>query len=89
MRPLIDLPSAVSWADFLAIDSSLESLPELRSCLGLRPGELSPCPGQVLVFAAMPCGGFAECGVCAVHTRQGWKLACKDGPIFDLNELDW
>jgi len=87
--PLIDLPSAVSWADFLAVDSSLDSLPELRGRLGLRPGERPPCPGQILVLAAMPCGGSAECGACAVHASRGWKLACKDGPVFDLNELDW
>lgn len=87
--PLIDLPSAVSWADFLAVDGSLDSLPELRGCLGLRPGEQPPCAGQVLVSAPMPCGGSAECGACAVRTRRGWKLTCKDGPVFDLNELDW
>jgi NAD(P)H-flavin reductase len=40
-----------------------------------------------LVVAPMPCGGLAECGVCAVTTRRGWKLACKDGPVFDLGEL--
>jgi hypothetical protein len=87
--PLIDLPDAVSWADFLAADVSWESLPELRGCLGLNPGELLPCPGQALVFAPMPCGGLAGCGACAVHTRRGWKLACLDGPVFDLNELEW
>lgn len=87
--PLIDLPDVVSWADFLAVNLSWESLPELRGCLGLKPGDMLPCPGQALVSTPMPCGGLARCGACAVHTRRGWKLACLDGPVFNLNELDW
>jgi hypothetical protein len=35
----------------------------------------------------MPCAGLAACGVCAVQTRRGWKLACVDGPVFDLKEI--
>ena len=35
----------------------------------------------------MPCGGAAECGICAVPFGRGWKLACKDGPVFELNPL--
>ena len=33
-------------------------------------------------------GGQGECGVCAVRTRSGWSLACKDGPVYDLAELE-
>jgi hypothetical protein len=47
----------------------------------------APGPNEVLVVTPMPCGGVAECGVCAVTTRRGWKMACKDGPVFDLDEL--
>ena len=42
---------------------------------------------QALIVTPMPCGGIAECGVCAVTVRRGWKMACKDGPVFDLKEL--
>ena len=42
---------------------------------------------QVLVLVPMPCGGMGECGVCAVKIQRGWKLACKDGPVFDLEDL--
>jgi NAD(P)H-flavin reductase len=41
----------------------------------------------VLLRTQMPCGALAECGVCAVRTRGGWKMACKDGPVFDWREL--
>jgi NAD(P)H-flavin reductase len=42
-----------------------------------------------LILAPMPCAGLAECGACAVPARSGWKLACLDGPVFDLRALDW
>jgi hypothetical protein len=82
--PLGALPEAQVWADFLAVDLSIEDLPGLGDRLGLLTGSQPPCPGQVLVHAPMPCAGLAECGVCALKTRRGWKLACVDGPVFDL-----
>jgi len=87
--PLSELDQALTWADFLAIDMPLSCLPSLRGRLNLQPHERIACPSQVLLTVAMPCGGAAECGVCAVHTRAGWKLACREGPVFDLNELEW
>ena len=42
---------------------------------------------QVLILTPMHCGGIAECGVCAVVVHRGWKMACKDGPVFELKEL--
>jgi hypothetical protein len=86
--PLESLHEAVEWADFLALDVRLESISTLPARLNLLPGQHCPCPTQVLVVASMPCGGAAECGVCGVRTRRGWALACKDGPVFDLNALE-
>ena len=84
IQPLAALPEIAQWADYLALDVPRESLPGLRQMLGLggRTGE-----AQVLVVTSTPCGGMADCGVCAVTTRRGWKLACKDGPVFDLKDL--
>jgi hypothetical protein len=85
--PLGALPEARAWADFLALDLPLESLPELRERLGLPDGGALDCPGQALILAPMPCAGLADCGVCAVPAPRSWKLACKDGPVFDLTDL--
>ena len=85
--PLGALPEALSWADFLAIDLPIEDLPGLRDRLGLVPGSQLPFPGMVLVHAPMPCAGLGECGACGVRTRRGWKLACVDGPVFDVKDL--
>lgn len=85
--PLSQLHQSLTWADYLALDAPLDLLGELPDRLGLTQGQRCPCPAQVLVVTPMPCGGVAECGVCAVHTTRGWRLACKDGPVFDLEQL--
>jgi NAD(P)H-flavin reductase len=43
---------------------------------------------QVLVDTPMACHGTADCGVCAVKTKLGWKNVCSDGPVFQLAVLD-
>ncbi len=86
VQSLADLPEVQKWSDFLAADLPRESLPGLRELLGLSP-EMPPPTGQALVYVPMPCGGLAECGVCAVNVKRGWKLACKDGPVFDLSDF--
>lgn len=81
------LPDALSWADCLVVDLPVDALPRLGAALGLSPTSRLPCPGQALVIVPMPCGGMADCGVCALPARKGWRLACKDGPVLDLGEL--
>jgi hypothetical protein len=86
--PLEAAGEAMRWADFLAVEIPLEELPGLGTLLGLGPGERPSIPGQALIVAAMPCAGLADCGVCAVLTGgRSWKMACKDGPVFDLKDL--
>lgn len=89
ISPLNDLPDALDWADFLALDLTADQLPDLRKTLGLHPGMRLPCPGQALILTGMPCGGLADCGACAIRGTRKWLLACQDGPVFDLNELEW
>lgn len=33
--------------------------------------------------------GVGACLGCAVKTKLGYKLVCKDGPVFNLNEIIW
>lgn len=87
--PLSDLPTVLTWADYLALDLPRHAIPDLRKQLGLAPGVAPACPAQVLVASAMPCGAAAECGACALQSGRPWKLVCKHGPVFDLNELAW
>lgn len=85
--PLGEYPALAAWPDFLVVDLILEDLPRLHSILGLPADGRPLCPGQALVHTTMPCAGLADCGVCAVEIRRGWKLACKDGPVFDLRDI--
>jgi dihydroorotate dehydrogenase electron transfer subunit len=87
--PLDALNDLLNWMDFLAIDIPAGRLGNLRAAAGLNAGQGFPCPAQALVTVAMPCAGLGECGACAVRARYGWRLACKDGPVFDLKELAW
>lgn len=88
--PTGELAEGLRWADFLALDLPALRLPGLRELLGLSNDEHLPCPAQALVLPpAMPCMGVGACGVCAVPARRGVKLACSQGPVFDLHELDW
>jgi dihydroorotate dehydrogenase electron transfer subunit len=45
-------------------------------------------PAQVSLDAYMACG-IGACVGCAVRTLDGYKMVCKDGPVFDINEIDW
>ena len=85
--PLASLSEILSWADFLAFDLPWQHLPDLRALLKTT---ILPCPAQALILAPMPCGALADCGACAVPAaHHGYKLVCKDGPVFDLNTLEW
>jgi dihydroorotate dehydrogenase electron transfer subunit len=41
---------------------------------------------QAIVAGPMPCG-LGTCLACPLETRDGPRLRCKDGPVFDLREL--
>lgn len=87
VQPMSALQEIADWADYLACDVERENLHQLKE----RLGKLKKLPAdggtQILIHAPVPCGGIADCGVCAVRLKSDWKLACKDGPVFDWNEL--
>ncbi len=87
IQPISALPVVAQWADYLAIDIERESLPGLREKMGFGEQAKINLDAQVLIVTPMPCGGMADCGVCSVTLRHGWKMACKDGPVFELKEL--
>ena len=87
VQPVSALGNVAQWADYMALDLPRESLPGLREKLGLGGRAGVKFEAQALVVTSMPCGGIAECGVCAISIRRGWKMACKDGPVFDLFEI--
>lgn len=87
VQPLQAMTEILQWADYAALDVDRGNLSQLRERLGKGGQVLGKCEAQVLVRAPMPCGGIAECGVCAVILRHEWRMACRDGPVFDSKGL--
>ena len=87
IQPISALGEIVAWADYLAVDVTRENLPGFRDCLGSLKPAWAGKEAQVLIRTPMPCGGIADCGVCAVTLRSGSELACKEGPVFALKDI--
>jgi dihydroorotate dehydrogenase electron transfer subunit len=45
-------------------------------------------PAQLSLESHMACG-IGACLGCVVDTTEGYKRVCKDGPVFDAQELTW
>jgi dihydroorotate dehydrogenase electron transfer subunit len=87
VHPVGALAEIQAWADYMAIDIPAPALAGLAARLGTRGSRHMPFRTQVLIQTPIACGGLAECGVCAVQARRGWKMACRNGPVFELEEL--
>ena len=94
------LPDHLDWADqvyacgpvgmYQAMALTLDSSPlkgeeksegEKRSKLKLRE-----C--QVSLEVRMGCG-FGACYGCTTNTKKGLKQVCRDGPVFELDDIIW
>jgi hypothetical protein len=78
------LTENLEWLDYLAVDLERDDLESLSHVVNIPA---LPFEGQVLIRTIMPCRGLGTCGVCAIRTAKGWRLICKDGPVFDLMEV--
>ena len=50
--------------------------------------ELKNKPVQLSLEVRMGCG-FGACYGCTIKTKQGLKQVCKDGPVFNLEDVLW
>ncbi len=82
VMPLESLPEVLRWADYVALDMPREKIGILPDSIDSKVISGS---AQILLTSPLPCGGRGDCGVCAVTVKRGYKLICKDGPVFDLN----
>ncbi|MEP6894476.1 MAG: hypothetical protein ABI986_02595, partial [Chloroflexota bacterium] len=72
VQPLSALAEVMAWADYAAFDVARANLPGLREKLGLTKKLPALPKAQVLIRISMPCGGVADCGVCAVSLKSEW-----------------
>ena len=63
---------------------------------GPRPmlGVLAGCVKKHDITAQFSLDAYMACGIgaclgCAIMTRNGYKLVCKDGPVFAAGDVDW
>lgn len=72
-------------------------LPMLRALCSTDGSESADSPlhanidipyGQISLEARMGCG-FGACMGCSIETRSGMKRVCKEGPVFDREEILW
>lgn len=82
------LAETLPWADFFGAALPLVELANLRRQAGLRIHQRAHCTAEALLLTPLACAGLAACGACALLTPRGWKLACADGPVFHLNDLE-
>jgi dihydroorotate dehydrogenase electron transfer subunit len=98
------LPDFLDWADqiyacgpidmYKAMALSLNSSPSkgARKSIvgeGLVPShnlKLRKC--QVSLEVRMGCG-FGACYGCTINTKKGLKQVCRDGPVFELDDITW
>jgi dihydroorotate dehydrogenase electron transfer subunit len=50
--------------------------------------KLTGKPVSISLEMRMACG-LGVCYGCTIRTKSGLKQVCKDGPVFDLNEVIW
>ncbi len=61
-------------------------IPMYRTIAGQNLHGGKPC--QVSLEVRMGCG-FGVCYGCSVKTKQGLREVCKDGPVFDMDDVLW
>lgn len=85
--PLDELSQARDWADYLAAVLRPNQVNAFRNRQQLNGVRKIPCTAEVMLEVPMICDETSACGVCAVSSSRGWRLACKDGPVFALDDL--
>ncbi len=79
------LPDFTGWADQTF---ACGPVPMYREMYAQRENLLKAKPVQVSLEVMMGCG-LGVCYGCTVKTKSGQKQVCKDGPVFNLEDICW
>jgi len=80
------LPGFVGWADQVFACGPLPMYQDMAR--RKRELKLEGKPIQVSLEMRMGCG-LGVCYACTVKTKTGLKQVCRDGPVFDLDDILW
>jgi len=94
------LPDFLDWADqvytcgpvdmYKAMDLTLNPSPSKgeEKGEGEQQSNLKLRKCQVSLEVRMGCG-FGACYSCTINTKKGLKQVCRDGPVFELDDIIW
>jgi len=80
------LPDFTSWADQVFACGPMPMYHDMAH--RKRELRLKGKPVQISLEVRMGCG-LGVCYGCTVKTKSGLKQVCKDGPIFNLDDILW
>ena len=79
------LPDLTGWADQVF---ACGPMPMYKAMAVQSQKLLKAKPVQISLEMRMGCG-LGVCYGCTVKTKNGLKQVCKDGPVFDLEDILW
>jgi dihydroorotate dehydrogenase electron transfer subunit len=87
------LPDFLDWADQVYACGPVDmykTMTEMSLRVPIKSGrsnlKLKKC--QVSLEVSMGCG-FGACYGCTINTKKGLKQVCRDGPVFELDDIIW
>ena len=78
------LPDLTGWADRIFACGPMP----MYKAMAVQSQKLLKKPVQISLEMRMGCG-LGVCYSCTVKTKNGLKQVCKDGPVFDLEDILW
>jgi dihydroorotate dehydrogenase electron transfer subunit len=83
------LPDFLDWADQVYACGPLEMYKAMAEMsLRAKPSNLKLRKCRVSLEVRMGCG-FGACYSCTINTKKGLKQVCRDGPVFELDDIIW
>jgi dihydroorotate dehydrogenase electron transfer subunit len=83
------LPRFVDWTDQIFACGPVEMYKAMMKMpLQMEVSELKIKKSQVSLEVRMGCG-IGACYGCTINTKKGLKQVCRDGPVFQLDNILW
>jgi dihydroorotate dehydrogenase electron transfer subunit len=83
------LPDFLDWADQVYACGPVDMYKAMaKMSLRAKRSNLKLTKCQVSLEVRMGCG-FGACYGCTINTKKGLKHICRDGPVFELDDIIW
>jgi dihydroorotate dehydrogenase electron transfer subunit len=83
------LPDFLDWADQVYACGPADMYKVMAEMsLRAKRSNLKLTKCQVSLEVRMGCG-FGACYSCTINTKKGLKQVCRDGPVFELDDIIW